>query len=290
MAESENLTLHSPAKINLFLEVCGKRSDGFHELETVMLRTSLCDSITFAHAPAGQLSLHQTNTSAHDVPLDDSNLILRAANVLLLEQSKAVGAHITIDKQIPLQAGLAGGSSNAATALLGLNQLWNLNLPRTVLHRIAASLGSDINFFLEDCTAAICRGRGELVTPIRVGGEFHFVAARPASGNATPAVFSKLHLPDTLHRCDDVVAALDSGRVTELAASIFNRLTQPATELNPQMVQLMAQMQQTAKRPVFMSGSGSTCFVVCDTAGDAANVLEDFRTLNAVFVSKLAAA
>lgn len=289
MTEPETLTLRSPAKINLFLEVCGKRSDGFHELETVMLRTSLHDTITFAVDPSGQLSLHQTDSSQHAVPLDDSNLILRAAHALLSKQPQRLGARITIDKQIPLQAGLAGGSSNAATALLGLNQLWNLNLPRTALHDIAATLGSDINFFIEDCTAAICRGRGELITPIPVSGDFHFIAARPAKGNATPEVFSKLCLPTELRHCDDVVSALNSGSAAELTQVVFNRLTEPATEVNPLMTELMQQMQQLSDRPAFMSGSGSTCFVVCTSEEQGFELLESFSALDAVFLTKFRA-
>jgi 4-diphosphocytidyl-2-C-methyl-D-erythritol kinase len=284
------LKLHSPAKINLFLEVCGKRSDGFHELETVMLRTTLCDTITFEADDSGQLSLNQTECSAIDIPLDDSNLILRAARALLATEPRRVGAKITIDKRIPLQAGLAGGSSNAATTLLGLNQLWELNLPVAVLHEIAATLGSDINFFVEDCTAAVCRGRGELVTPIPVRGPFHFVAARPAAGNSTPDVFSKLTLPHELHGCDDVVAALKAGDAKHLTKAVFNRLTQPAMNVNAGMTRLIQQMQTETNRPVFMSGSGSTCFVVCDSESAAQQVQAGCSSLDAVFLTTLTSA
>ena len=287
----EFLQRNSPAKINVFLEVHGKRADGFHELETVMLRTDLCDVITFERCDTQRLSLHMADTSspeaARGFPLDDSNLILRAATSLLESQHVKQGARIVIDKKIPAEAGLAGGSSNAATALMGLNLLWNLDLSLRDLHRIAANLGSDINFFLADSEAAVCRGRGEQVTPIPVGGELHFVAARPSTGNATAEVFSRLPPGTEFRTSSAVVEALRTGSPERLSTAIHNRLTPAAAATNPEMAAMIQQMRVITNRPVFMSGSGSTCFVVCVDQRDSENVVGQCGQLDVPFLTRL---
>ncbi len=152
----------APAKINLFLEILGKREDGFHELETVMVPLVFGDEITFAAAPDGMISLACNHPT---LPTDDRNLAVRAAKQLAERCSVSRGVQITLQKNIPLAAGLAGGSTNAAAVLTGLARFWELNVSDNLLHEIAAGLGSDINFFLAHGTA-ICRGRGEQVEPV----------------------------------------------------------------------------------------------------------------------------
>ncbi|MFY9253664.1 MAG: 4-(cytidine 5'-diphospho)-2-C-methyl-D-erythritol kinase [Fuerstiella sp.] len=266
------MTLNSYAKLNVFLEVLKKREDGFHELETIMLRTQFCDKMHF-RARADQLTLQISElsrpASLANFPLDESNLILKAAEALRAHAHTNLGAEITIQKRIPAEAGLAGGSSNAATTLLALNELWQLKLPTEELHSIAATLGSDINFFVEDCRAAVCRGRGELVEPVAVSGSFYFVALRPATGNSTPAVFSQLTLPTVLASSCDVLKALETGDVRQLDETAFNRLTVPASEVNSEMKCLMSDIAAMTGRRVHMSGSGSTCFLIAKSERDA---------------------
>jgi len=271
MTTPQSLTLKSPAKINVFLEVLGKRPDGFHELETVMLRTDLCDTLTFEATTSDDLTLalHPESVGVDHFPLDESNLISKAAMALREATGCALGIAISVQKQIPAEAGLAGGSSNAATTLLALNRMWKLDLPLSQLHEIAASLGSDINFFLEDCEAAVCRGRGERVSPIPVRGSFHFVAVRPSKGNSTPDIFSQLEHVSAPCHCDDVVRALADGDAQQLERVVFNRLTTAAQKVNPEMADLMRELSEMMDRPIVMSGSGSTCFVVCENARDA---------------------
>ena len=281
----------SAAKINVFLEVLGKRNDGYHELETVMLRTNLCDVMSFAqHESAGTvLKLVPESVIGEDqFPLDDSNLIIKAANALKQKTGCSEGASIAVQKLIPSQAGLAGGSSNAATALVGLNRLWNLDLTTAHLHEIAASLGSDVNFFIEDCSAAICRGRGELVEPISVGGPFYFVAVHPGVGNSTPEVFSKLPPATSSYTSQTVVAAIGRGDVTQLNSSIFNRLTQAARQCNPAMDSLLASLTNLTGKPAFMSGSGSTCFVVATSRQEAVEIEQMLKAQGVGVVFRLA--
>ncbi|MCA9060666.1 MAG: 4-(cytidine 5'-diphospho)-2-C-methyl-D-erythritol kinase, partial [Planctomycetaceae bacterium] len=157
------LTIESPSKINVFLEVCARRADGFHELETVMLRTDLLDVLSLTPRNDATIVLEWSpRTPAAlriGIPLDESNLIVRAARALQQHSDSRAGVHITLQKRIPAQAGLAGGSGNAAACLLGLNRLWNLHLPVERLHEIAATLGSDLNFLLSGVRAARCTGR-----------------------------------------------------------------------------------------------------------------------------------
>jgi 4-diphosphocytidyl-2-C-methyl-D-erythritol kinase len=156
-----SLTVFSPAKINLYLRIVGKRPDGYHELETVMLPLDFGDNITLQPRKSG-LALACDNPN---LPTDDSNLALRAAKRLVERCGGQRGAKIALAKRTPLAAGLGGGSSNAAAVLRGLRQLWGLRADDAVLHELAAGMGSDVNFFLGD-GAALCRGRGEKIEPV----------------------------------------------------------------------------------------------------------------------------
>ncbi len=261
------LTLASPSKLNLFLEVLGKRPDGFHELDTVMLRTQFCDMLSASPNESGRLTLRfsdATNPAVTvGIPLDERNLILRAAAALQQRCHVTAGADFVLHKQIPPQSGLGGGSGNAATALLACRRIWNLTVPDDELHAIAASLGSDINFLLTGCRAAVCRGRGERIEPFSPVGQLFFLAVRPTHGNSTPEVFRRTVLPSTLLSSAPLVAALTNGRTADLPQFCFNRLTAAAAQLNPAMAELIARIERVARQPAWMSGSGSTVFLIC---------------------------
>lgn len=278
-------TFLSAAKLNLFLEVKGRREDGFHELETVMVRTSLCDRIQVSHASGNEIKLSVTGDAdlAKGVPTDESNLIVKAAKAFQDAVGSEAGWNIQLHKVIPMEAGLAGGSSNAAMTLLALNQMAGQPLLKSQLHELAASLGSDINFFVEDCQAAVCTGRGEKVASFSPTATFHFVVARPATGNSTPAVFGQLQHQSDSMKSEQVIDALMNGSVQQLQSAIFNRLTVPACKLNPEMASLMQKMEAACGRPAAMSGSGSTCFVCCEDRLDAVRILEKVRAVNPHF-------
>ena len=195
------LTISSPAKLNVFLEVSGKRPDDYHELETVMLRTSLADQLTIRRTDSESLTLRFSDATPESmrvgIPLDGQNLILRAAEAVRKRVGSSSGAEFILHKRIPPESGLAGGSGNAAAALLGCRQLWKETLPDAELHEIAATLGSDINFLLSGHRAAVCRGRGEIVEPIALNRRLYFVAVRPRRGNSTAEVFRAATLPKT---------------------------------------------------------------------------------------------
>ncbi|MEZ6034164.1 MAG: 4-(cytidine 5'-diphospho)-2-C-methyl-D-erythritol kinase [Planctomycetaceae bacterium] len=265
-------TLDSPAKLNIFLEVRGKRADGFHELETVMLRTQFCDQLTFRAAASSEIALSLSDATPSGmqsaIPTDDSNLILRAAHALRQLSGTSAGAHIILNKHIPPESGLGGGSSNAAAALIGCRELWKVNISDEQLHAIAATLGSDINFLLSGVPAAVCRGRGELIEPIEVARKLYFVALRPKAGNSTSGVFRRVQISDSPRSSTPLTESLRTG-TGDLNALIFNRLVFAAAQLNSSMAAFLKRIPRIVGRPAFMSGSGSTVYVVANCLSDA---------------------
>ena len=182
-----SLSLRAPAKINLHLEVLGLRDDGFHELSMVMQTLDLADELTVESAPAGQVSLR---CSDPQLPVDGSNLIVKAAELLRRHCGRPeLSAQLSLSKSIPIGAGLAGGSSDGATALLLLNRYWNLQLSAAELQALAAQLGSDVAFCLQGGTQ-LCFGRGELLEPIdRVAQPAVLLIKNPNVSVSTPWVY-----------------------------------------------------------------------------------------------------
>ncbi|MBL8811009.1 MAG: 4-(cytidine 5'-diphospho)-2-C-methyl-D-erythritol kinase [Planctomycetaceae bacterium] len=277
---SQTVCLPCPAKLNIFLEVLRRREDGYHELDTVMLRTQFSDTLTIQQREDDQLSLRFSDATPDHlrtgVPLDGSNLILKAAEKFRERFGVRHGADFILHKQIPPESGLAGGSSNAASTLTGLRDLWYPDAADTVLHEIAATLGSDINFLLSGARAAVCSSRGEIVTPVPLKVKLFFAAVRPNQGNSTGAVFRGVDFTTPRLCSDGVVDCLKTGDIGTLTRRVFNRLTQPASVLNSEMSELMVAIQSILRRPVFMSGSGSTVFVVSEHRSQA---VQDLHTI-----------
>jgi 4-diphosphocytidyl-2-C-methyl-D-erythritol kinase len=264
---SNHLELQSPAKINLFLEVLGKRPDGYHALETVMLRTDFCDTLTFDRLDQPVIEFTCTDAS---LPTDDKNLVVRAARLLQAEFAPGQGARIHLAKQIPHGAGLGGGSSNAATTVMGLNQLWELGLTTDQMSAIGARLGSDVPFFFYG-PAALCQGRGEIVTTLNLTGSLNFVLFCPTVHCSTAEVFRRVQRVGPPKDAAAVIAALETGSPTALAGELFNRL-QDATELfKPELARVpeLMMLNQPAILATLMTGSGSAYFGLCQNRADA---------------------
>lgn len=273
-AGPRGLVVAAPAKINLFLEVRGKRPDGYHDLETLMVAVNVYDTLTVRPRADDQLHL---SCDLPGLTTGPDNLVLKAASRLRLRaQNPALGADLHLAKRIPAQAGLAGGSSDAAAALVALDRVWNLNLPRADLAAVAAEVGSDVAFFLS-LPAAWCTGRGEVVTPEPAGGGFDLVLVLPAVGLSTPAVFGRLVVPAAPRSGEAVRAAFRSGDVDALGAGLFNRLQEPAFALAPQVERVYARLAALDPVGCRMSGSGSAVFAVCRGPHDAARVAAGFR-------------
>jgi 4-diphosphocytidyl-2-C-methyl-D-erythritol kinase len=263
-----------PAKINLMLSVGPVRSDGFHELATVFHAVSLYDEVSAVHADA--VTVHVTGPYTEHTPADESNLAVRAARALARRARLRSGALLRVHKEIPVAAGLAGGSADAAGALLTCDRLWGLRLPESRLSSVAAGLGSDVPFALTGGTA-VGTGRGERLRPVPVGGELHWVLATADGGLSTPEVYRRL---DDL-RSDrkvpapgvsgELLAALESADVDALAGLLHNDLQEAALALRPALADTLRAGQELGALAGLVSGSGPTCvFLARDGAAAGA--------------------
>jgi 4-diphosphocytidyl-2-C-methyl-D-erythritol kinase len=247
----------APAKVNLFLEIHARRPDGYHEIATLMLAVNLFDTLEMA--PADGLSLV---CDLPDLSTGPDNLVLRAAGLLRDRTGYAGGASIRLSKCIPLAAGLAGGSSDAAATLSGLNRLWRLRLPAETLRALAAELGSDVAFFF-DTPAAWCTGRGEVVTPAPVGRPLHIVLVCPPFGLSTADVYRAVTVPASPRSGDAVREALAAGDAVALGTALHNRLQPAAESLRPEVGEWQRRLEESGAAGCRMSGSGSSLFAVC---------------------------
>ena len=253
-----------PAKINLALKVGGRRPDGYHPLATVYHAVSLYDEVEAVWAEADEFEVQVSGEGADQVPLDDSNLALRAARLLARTHGPydSLGASLSIRKAIPVAAGLAGGSSNGAAALLACSVLWDLDVSPEGLRELAAELGSDVPFALLGGTA-LGSGRGEEVVPALARGTYHWVLAFGHHGLSTPAVYGRFDQltpgVDPPEVPDDLMNALRSGDPALLGAALSNDLQDAALDLQPRLRQVLEAGLEYGAVGAVVSGSGPTC-------------------------------
>jgi 4-diphosphocytidyl-2-C-methyl-D-erythritol kinase len=265
----------APAKLNLFLEILGKRPDGYHEVETLMVAVDLHDTLTFAPDPSGRITLRCDDPT---LPSGPENLVVRAAERLRAESGRPLGAAITLRKAIPAQAGLAGGSSDAAATLVALDRLWDLQTPPDRLDALAGQIGSDVAFF-RHAPAAACRGRGERVDAVPLPRPLAFVLVCPPIGVRTAEVYRHLVVPERPRPLGPVLEALAGGRTADLGRNLFNRLQGVAESLNPMLTRVREALETLGPSldGHLMSGSGSAYFGLgrdLDAARHAARRLE----------------
>ncbi|MFF9143978.1 4-(cytidine 5'-diphospho)-2-C-methyl-D-erythritol kinase [Streptomyces sp. NPDC014861] len=273
MTRCDGVTVHAPAKINVGLAVGAVRSDGFHELTSVFLAVSLYDEVTAT--PARALTVTCEGPDADKVPLDQTNLAAHAAELLATLHNLPPNVHLHIAKNIPVAGGMAGGSANAAAALLACDALWRLGTPREDLLTICADLGSDVPFSLIG-GAALGTGRGEKLTELPIAGAFHWVLAIAHEGLSTPVVFREFDrlaqgtrmppptIPQTLTH------ALAAGDATTLASALRNDLQPAALSLRPSLAATLAVGTEAGALAALVSGSGPTiAFLVTDAKAAA---------------------
>ncbi|MFI6288484.1 4-(cytidine 5'-diphospho)-2-C-methyl-D-erythritol kinase [Streptomyces sp. NPDC051018] len=263
-----SVTVRVPAKVNIQLAVGGARPDGFHDLANVFLAVSLYDEVTVRPAPA--LTLTCEGPGAAQVPLDRTNLAARAAALLAERHGLSPDVHIHIAKDIPVAGGMAGGSADGAGALLACDTLWGLGTPRSELLSLCAELGSDVPFSLLG-GAALGTGRGDRLTPLGVGGTFHWVFAVADGGLSTPAVygeFDRLTAGTTVPAPEasaPLLAALSTGDAPALASALANDLQPAALSLRPSLRATLDTGLAAGALAALVSGSGpTTAFLVKD--------------------------
>ncbi len=243
----------APAKLNLFLHVVGRRADGYHLLQSVFVLLDWCDRLHFELRDDGVLSRHD-----HGAALPADDLCLRAARALQAQSATALGAHIGIDKQLPMGAGLGGGSSDAASTLMALNRLWGLGWPRRRLLALAQTLGADVPFFVGGDNAFV-EGIGDRLTPLQMPAQ-RFAVLKPAAGIATVDIFTS----PLLKRDTPAVILAGSFASAEQQASLGDGYgrndLQPVAEVHCPEVQAVARWLELRFGNSRMSGSGSAVF------------------------------
>lgn len=265
----------APAKINLSLDVLGKRDDGYHELEMVMAMVDLSDRIEMEELSRDTVIL---TSQAGFLPLDEKNLAFQAARLVKERCGVDKGVYIHLDKRIPVSAGLAGGSSDAAATLRGLNRLWGLGLTVDELCKLGAELGSDVPYCIAG-GAALARGRGEILTPLGTPPPCWVVLVKPPFSVSTADVFGKLRLEQirSRPRTEALLAAIAAGDFRGMCASLGNVLEEVTIPMHPSVGQIKEMMLRLGADGALMSGSGPTVFGLVDRESKLPRIYNGLR-------------
>ncbi|MCP4253029.1 MAG: 4-(cytidine 5'-diphospho)-2-C-methyl-D-erythritol kinase [Candidatus Scalindua sp.] len=255
------MSLKANAKVNLFLEILGKRDDGYHEIETIMQEIDLADDLQFEEIHEG-IKLESNNKN---IPTNQDNLVCKAANLILEECGIRKGVLIKLEKNIPVGAGLGGGSSDAAATLKALNSLWKVGLNDEELMEFAAKLGSDIPFFINGKTS-LCSGRGEMISPVEVRGRMDYLILFPRIHISTETIYKNLKIDLTRKRKDVsfFLDALKHSEVIGISKLLFNRLEEVIFATYPDLLQVKSSLETFGFCGLSISGSGSAFFGLCN--------------------------
>ena len=252
------LTQRAPAKVNLFLDVVKKRKDGYHDILTLFLKIGLFDTLRFRpHKDSIRISC------AHpQIPDDETNLVYKAADLLRRTCRFKGGARIEIQKKIPVGAGLGGGSSDAAAALVALNKLWKLKLDVKKLKEIAVKIGADVPFFIGSESAAFGRGKGEILRPFDLGRKFWILLVCPDIFVSTKEIYQSLGRCLTKKKIDVKLLsyAFKNGSIEEIGKKLYNRLELVTFRKHKKLAEIKDSLSALGVRAVLMSGSGSAIF------------------------------
>ncbi|MGG4096740.1 MULTISPECIES: 4-(cytidine 5'-diphospho)-2-C-methyl-D-erythritol kinase [Paenibacillus] len=265
----------APAKINLMLDVLHKRPDGFHEVEMVMTMIDLADRLEMSEQKRDTIII---TSQAGYIPLDEKNLAFQAARLIKERYDVKKGVHIHLDKKIPVAAGLAGGSSDAAATLRGLNRLWGLGIPQEELLALGAELGSDVPFCVTGGTA-LATGRGEVLTPIPNPPQCWVIVAKPPINVSTAEVYGRLRSEQIQHHpsAERMVEALTQGSFQQMCQSLGNVLEEVTLKMHPEVQQLKEGMLKLGADGALMSGSGPTVFGLVSKESKVARIYNGLR-------------
>jgi 4-diphosphocytidyl-2-C-methyl-D-erythritol kinase len=290
----------TPAKINLHLEVLNRRPDSYHDIETVMLAVSLCDELEVEKREDSRITLDlvtpqkvpSSNSSfafseddpAWNIPSDDKNLVVRALKRLREVLGITSGAKIRLEKNIPAAAGLGGGSSDAAAALVGASLIWLGRFEREAVERVAGEIGSDLSFFLGAANQskvglALCLGRGEKVSELNLGRELCGVIAHPPAGCPTGQVYKNCEVPTVPRSSKRLIEVLELGRLEDLSSLLWNRLELAALKVTPWIGKVAGWMDELNVHAHLLSGSGSARFALCENKEQATELAESLKKL-----------
>lgn len=255
------ISVKAPAKINLTLDVLGKREDGYHEVEMVMTTIDLADRIDLVSLEEDIITMDVVEGY---VPNDERNLAYQAALKLKEKFGIHKGVHIQLTKNIPVASGLAGGSSDAAATLRALNRLWNLGLSLDELAKIGAEIGSDVPFCVYGGTA-LAKGRGEKIEPLPSPPPLWVILAKPPIGVSTAEVYNHLQLDNIVHcNTKQMIEALKEKDIVRICENLHNVLEDVTFERHPEVKHIKEQMLKFGAQGALMSGSGPTVFGIVE--------------------------
>ena len=257
-----------PAKVNLALNVGATDNEGYHALGTLFQAVSLFDDLVARPAEAGVFRVSFRGEGSSGLPVDDTNLVVRAARLLAKTCGMGnLGVEIRVYKRIPVAGGMAGGSADAAATLIACNQLWGTGLDTGQLHAVAARLGADVPFLLHGGTA-VGTGRGEKLRSVPVRGSFHWVLALSHHGLSTPAVFrefDRISAPQPTDIDSGLLEALADGDARRVGALLRNDLQRAAFNLQPELADVLAMGREAGAIGALVSGSGPTIAFLAGT-------------------------
>ncbi len=269
------ITRKAYAKINLGLDVIGKRDDGYHLVKMIMQNVDIYDTLTFEENASGEITL---KADSETVPTDGSNLICKVANQLKEEFGVKAGADITLEKRIPVAAGMAGGSTDGAAAYLALNELWGLGLSKEELCMRAVKLGADIPYCIIGGTA-LSEGIGEELTTIKAEPDFYLVVAKPAIAVSTGWVYTELDSHEIAKHpdIDGIRAAIETGDIRGMCDKIHNVLEPVTTGKYSVIRDIEKLLEENGAVRAFMTGSGPTVFAVYESREEAEKGYEEVQ-------------
>ncbi|XEC94991.1 4-(cytidine 5'-diphospho)-2-C-methyl-D-erythritol kinase [Paenibacillus tarimensis] len=265
----------APAKINLLLDVIRKREDGYHEVEMIMTMVDLADRLEMEEIQRDTIII---SSQVGYIPLDEKNLAFQAAKLIKERYNVSKGVYIHLDKKIPVAAGLAGGSSDAAATLRGLNRLWGLKIPLEELSSLAAELGSDVPYCVTGGTA-IARGRGEQLEHIVNPPQCWVILAKPPINVSTADVYGRFKVAELSSHPSTAAmrSAIERGSLSSICSELGNVLESVTLRLYPEVGQLKESMQKLGAEGVLMSGSGPTVFGLVSKESRAARIYNGLR-------------
>lgn len=259
-----SLTIDTPAKINLFLKILGKRPDGYHDIYSLVQTVDLYDTLTISETDRGTKLIG----TATVVPLDSSNIIWKAVELLRKQSGFTQGIRVNLTKRIPIGAGLGGGSSDAAATLKGVTRLLDLNLSKSQLQQLGATLGSDVPFFFST-GSAIISGRGEMVEEVKIASDYFVLLIVPDFAISTAEAYSKVKIPLTNSSPRPTFdRAKTNAELLTLLEPVGNDFEALVTDGHPAVIACMQSLREAGARVVALSGSGSAFFGLFDRAPD----------------------
>jgi len=272
----EKMNLSSYAKVNLYLKVLKKRSDGYHDIETIYQAITLKDNIAIRLIESNNIEIH---SESKEIPTDATNLAYQAVLVLLNRLNIRCGVRIDIDKNIPVSAGLGGGSSNAASCILGLNKLLRLKLNKKEMLDLALSVGSDVPFFVSNYSSAVGRGRGQILKELGNIPKFWFILICPGKKISSQQVYDSFKLNLTKKRPDVriCIRALKKGNLAEISQTIYNDLEPVIEDKVRQIHQIKSVLRNEGVEAILTSGSGPCVFGILQSREEAMQIKERIK-------------